>query len=120
MAGEVCAACSAAGSDLLQCSRCRAVSYCGPACQRRHWRAHKAQCSVVWRVEAVPGKGLGLVAARDIQPGQVILTEKPLLLLRKDKTDNKVESKTKIVQTSLSIYIDIAGKTAVGSVQQAE
>ena len=95
MGGEVCAACSAAGSDLLQCSRCRAVSYCGPACQRRHWRTHKAHCSVVWRVEAVPGKGLGLVAARDIQPGQVILTEKPLLLLRKDKTDNKVEYKTK-------------------------
>jgi hypothetical protein len=43
-----CAACGARagqpGVRLQMCSRCKRVRYCGPQCQRAHWRAHKAQC----------------------------------------------------------------------------
>jgi len=26
------------------CSSCQRVAYCGPACQRTHWKAHKVAC----------------------------------------------------------------------------
>jgi hypothetical protein len=48
-AASICAQCSARagqpGVRLQMCSRCKLVRYCGPQCQRAHWRAHKAQCS---------------------------------------------------------------------------
>jgi len=28
------------------CNRCRRVWYCGPACQKFHWRDHKSECKV--------------------------------------------------------------------------
>ena len=31
-------------SVLLQCSGCKAVSYCDRNCQKAHWKAHKVQC----------------------------------------------------------------------------
>lgn len=41
-----CGATSGSGKDgaLLQCSRCRRAWYCGAACQRGHWKDHKAYC----------------------------------------------------------------------------
>jgi hypothetical protein len=45
---SVCAKCGARagqpGVRLQMCSRCKGVRYCGPQCQRAHWRVHKAQC----------------------------------------------------------------------------
>ena len=38
-----CAACGKSPAR-SRCGRCRAVRYCGPACQRAHWKEHKAQC----------------------------------------------------------------------------
>lgn len=32
---------------LLACSRCRVAWYCGAACQRSHWAAHKTRCALV-------------------------------------------------------------------------
>lgn len=29
----------------LKCGRCAAVAYCGPTCQRAHWREHKRACA---------------------------------------------------------------------------
>jgi hypothetical protein len=47
-AASTCAKCGARagqpGVRLQMCSRCKRVRYCGPQCQRTHWRAHKAQC----------------------------------------------------------------------------
>ena len=45
--GKGCASCGAEpapGHKLSQCSGCKAVRYCGPQCQRRHWGQHKAVC----------------------------------------------------------------------------
>jgi hypothetical protein len=41
-----CAACGQDALHLRRCSACRAVSYCSPECQRRHWKegGHKQQC----------------------------------------------------------------------------
>lgn len=54
VAASLCAAC---GKDLAAslCSRCKAVRYCGPECQRAHWRAHKAACKAV--SAGAPGSG---------------------------------------------------------------
>lgn len=38
-----CAACGSAGARAV-CGRCRAVTFCGVACQRKGWKAHKATC----------------------------------------------------------------------------
>lgn len=35
----------------------------------------------MYREEALPGKGCGVVAARDIRPGELIISETPLLVL---------------------------------------
>ena len=39
-----CFACGRDGAD-AKCSRCKAVVFCGRACQRRAWGAHKAECA---------------------------------------------------------------------------
>ncbi|KAJ9518579.1 hypothetical protein QJQ45_018626 [Haematococcus lacustris] len=41
---QCCAQCGAANVKLFRCSRCREVTYCSPACQKKHWKAHKAAC----------------------------------------------------------------------------
>jgi hypothetical protein len=50
-AAAACAACGARqgepGVKLMACSRCGKARYCGAACQRRHWREHKARCAGV-------------------------------------------------------------------------
>ena len=43
---EPCAACGAEGASSM-CSSCRAACYCGQACQRLAWPAHKAECAAL-------------------------------------------------------------------------
>lgn len=48
-AGEACANCGKTSrwdkkKSLQKCARCTKVAYCGPACQRAHWKVHKAVC----------------------------------------------------------------------------
>jgi hypothetical protein len=42
---RTCAACGQPDVQMLKCSRCKAAFYCGAACQKRHWREHKAACA---------------------------------------------------------------------------
>jgi hypothetical protein len=54
---QVCARCSAApaaGAKFQLCAGCRALRYCGPACQKAHWRQHKAACKAACK----QGRGL--------------------------------------------------------------
>jgi hypothetical protein len=41
-----CAACRKHASS-TRCARCRAVYYCGRACQKAHWKGHKAGCQEI-------------------------------------------------------------------------
>ena len=41
---RTCASCGRKQLQLLKCSRCKAAFYCDAACQRRHWREHRAVC----------------------------------------------------------------------------
>jgi hypothetical protein len=54
-ARAVCAACGAAkasgGAKLRRCAGCRAVRYCSAACQKAHWREHRAACEAAQRAQ---------------------------------------------------------------------
>jgi len=70
-----CSRCGQTGTKKLhKCSQCHSITYCGQECQREDWERHKDNCIPVMITE-LRGKGRGLVASRDIEIGQVILTE---------------------------------------------
>ena len=52
LALEMCANCFQVETDtckLKHCSRCKQLTYCGPECQREHWKkAHKRSCQKPW------------------------------------------------------------------------
>lgn len=49
----------APGTKFSVCSNCRAVSYCGAACQKRHWKkGHKHVCSRMTEEIEAQGKGI--------------------------------------------------------------
>ena len=63
-----------------KCNGCHAVTYCGRECQREDWPRHSWNCVPVMVTE-IPGKGRGLVAARDIKMGELIFNDKPAIKL---------------------------------------
>ena len=47
---QFCSACGKTGianQDLKQCNGCKCVWYCGAACQKAHWKAHKKECKLI-------------------------------------------------------------------------
>jgi hypothetical protein len=80
MAGErACSECGAQRPELLTCAGCGEAAYCAAACQRKAWKGHRAACRP-FRVEAVAGKGLGMVATRPLRAGARVLLEAPVLV----------------------------------------
>ncbi|KAK3258073.1 hypothetical protein CYMTET_32868 [Cymbomonas tetramitiformis] len=43
----VCSACHTDTLPLKSCARCRTAAYCGPACQKSHWKVHKPECAAL-------------------------------------------------------------------------
>ncbi|KAH9921635.1 uncharacterized protein B0H18DRAFT_1020599 [Fomitopsis serialis] len=43
--GKMCAKCGKTDGSLKICSKCHAVKYCSPECQRADWREHKKTCT---------------------------------------------------------------------------
>ena len=68
---------------LLTCINCHAITYCGVECQRADWPRHEWNCVPVMVTE-FPGKGRGLVAARDINKGELIFKDNPVIKLAVD------------------------------------
>ena len=77
---QICFKCSTTATEnkLSKCSGCKAVAYCGRECQRADWPRHKWNCVPVMVTE-IPGKGRGLVAARDIKMGELIFKDEPAI-----------------------------------------
>ena len=65
---------------LSKCAKCHAITYCGKECQVADWPRHNWNCVPVMVTE-IPGKGRGLVAARDIKMGELIFKDKPVIKL---------------------------------------
>ena len=79
MGGEACSHCGSTPLALLRCGGCGQAQYCNQKCQKKGWGGHKVSCRP-YRVEAIPGKGLGMVAARRLGPGERLLKEEPALV----------------------------------------
>ena len=85
-----CFRCKEIKEKLIDCPKCKSVSYCGEDCRAKHWETkHRKQCtsmllarpgSTKYRVEVSPGNQFGkiCVASQDIQPGEKLLSEYPL------------------------------------------
>ena len=72
---------------LLKCNRCHAITYCGVECQSADWDRHGWNCVPVM-VTGFPGKGRGLLAAKDIKKGEVIFIDEPVIKLPIDAQGN--------------------------------
>ena len=83
---QKCGHCSEARDSLLKCSACGSVGYCNQSCQKADWKNHKKVCRC-FKIEALSGKGFGMVAVRKIKQGEIILTENPLMVLSKNKVN---------------------------------
>ena len=86
----------------LTCIKCHAITYCGRDCQSADWDRHKWNCVPVMVME-FPGKGRGLVAARDIEKGELIFKDEALIKLAVDAVGHYVDPD---FMTSLKQQID--------------
>uniref|UniRef100_A0A6P7GC47 Uncharacterized protein LOC114340414 n=1 Tax=Diabrotica virgifera virgifera TaxID=50390 RepID=A0A6P7GC47_DIAVI len=71
-----CEVCKSAA--VRKCSACKLVFYCSEAHQQEHWKEHKIKCRPF---EEQNSKELGryLQSTRELQPGDVIFSELPLV-----------------------------------------
>ena len=76
--------------SLLTCDRCHAITYCGIECQKADLDRHNWNCVPVM-VKEFPGKGRGIVAARDIKMGERIFIDKPVIKLATDAKGEPVD-----------------------------
>ncbi len=66
-------------SNLLRCSGCRFVRYCGKSCQRGDWEMHKAECKGIATINpSTPSDTMRLVVR---------------ILQRRKKASHQVHSK---------------------------
>ena len=90
---------------LLTCINCHAITYCGRECQSADWGRHEWNCVPVMVTE-FPGKGRGLVAARDIEKGELIFKDKPVIKLAVYAEGEGVEGVDQELMTSLKDQIE--------------
>lgn len=73
--------------SFLICGGCKLFHYCSKDHQRIHWKqAHKTECHPLYKLEENSKLGRYLTAARDIQKGEVIFQESPLVIGPKSVT----------------------------------
>lgn len=64
----------------LKCSGCKMVAFCKVECQKLMWKKHRPNCRC-FEIKDTKNKGKGVFALRDISPGELVMKEKPLILL---------------------------------------
>lgn len=73
----------------LKCSGCRRQVYCSKEHQRQDWPNHRSVCQA-WEIHESPELGRHLLASRDLSPGDLILSESPLVWGPALHTDQRV------------------------------
>jgi len=81
------ATCSVCSVPCTRVCVCGQVRYCSVQCQKQDWARHRDSCPIV-SVREITNKGRGLVVNRRISMGQVILAEKPLMLVKFNPPSN--------------------------------
>ncbi|KAF5286976.1 hypothetical protein FQR65_LT12374 [Abscondita terminalis] len=74
--GNICAECQQPAE--LKCSGCKSVAYCCKDHQKKHWKIHKGVCRP-FEIQTSLDLGRHLVATRDLNAGDMILCENPLV-----------------------------------------
>ncbi|XP_034188747.2 SET and MYND domain containing, arthropod-specific, member 5 [Osmia lignaria lignaria] len=72
----ICPICN--GHATLKCSGCKHQFYCNKEHQKQDWPRHKSICQA-WVIHEDSELGRHLLASRDLDPGDVILSESPLV-----------------------------------------
>lgn len=62
----------------LKCSGCKRQFYCNKEHQRQDWPRHRSACQA-WEIRENSELGRHLLASRDLNPGDVVLSESPLV-----------------------------------------
>jgi len=66
------------------CTGCKHVFYCTRDHQRKHWSSHKEECKAMaklpYRVERSEAMGRYLTATKDLEEGELILNESPMVV----------------------------------------
>lgn len=123
---EVCGFVGCTISADKRCARCQRTFYCSKEHQRVHWKTHKKTCNsaVVKNAEDVrtedfpvkvveiDGRGLGVVATRNIKCGELIIKEKPLIDTSGLHSDLKSDQQEKIMALH-DAFEEITGKKSV-------
>jgi len=73
----VCAHCS--GPANQRCTGCHITFYCSRDHQKQHWKKHKSSCCA-YKVCFSTEIGRYLVATRDLKPGEMVVSETPLVI----------------------------------------
>jgi len=73
----ICAQCGGAANQ--RCTGCHITFYCSRDHQKLHWKKHKSSCCA-YKVCTCPELGRYLVATRDLKPGELVLSETPLVI----------------------------------------
>lgn len=82
--------CSICGEHAtLKCSSCKQEFYCSKEHQRQDWSRHRSACQA-WEIHENSELGRHLLASKDLNPGDVILLESPLVWGPALHTDQRV------------------------------
>eukprot|EP00095_Tigriopus_kingsejongensis_P011425 maker-scaffold953_size76948-snap-gene-0.8 protein:Tk11425 transcript:maker-scaffold953_size76948-snap-gene-0.8-mRNA-1 annotation:"hypothetical protein DAPPUDRAFT_194440" len=72
-----CAFCN--GDANQRCTGCHVTFYCSREHQKQHWKKHKTNCCA-FKICSSSVIGRHVVATRDLRPGELVLSENPLLI----------------------------------------
>ncbi|XP_063678957.1 N-lysine methyltransferase SMYD2-like [Bolinopsis microptera] len=84
--------CATCGSTTAKkCGKCCKVRYCCRDCQVKDWKNHKLNCNP-FEIKESSGKGLGLFATCDLNIGDLIVRENPILYFDAGHTSDDILS----------------------------
>ncbi|KOC62816.1 Protein msta, isoform B [Habropoda laboriosa] len=73
----------------LRCGSCRQQFYCSKEHQKQDWHRHRSACQA-WKICENSELGRHLLASRDLNPGDVVVSEMPLVWGPAMHTDQRV------------------------------
>jgi len=81
-----CKECQGTSKNARACGGCWQVWYCSTAHQKTGWEKHRRDCKP-WKISKHPEIGRYMVATRDMAPGELILSDAPILIGPKQITE---------------------------------